>query len=256
MKIISLGTGTSQGVPVIGCLCPTCNSDDPRDKRLRSSIYIETERLKLLIDIGPDFRQQFLSNDLSDVDAVLITHEHNDHVVGLDDIRAINFAHNKSIPVYASERVAACLRRFYPYIFNDNPYPGVPRVELHIINEEPFYIKNLLIRPIQILHGRLNIFGFRIKDMAYLTDAKTILEHQYPLLNNLKVLIINALRKKQHHSHFTLKEALAEILKIKPEQAYLTHISHLMGLTAEWAQDLPSNVMALQDKQVISIDVE
>ena len=251
MKIISLGTGTSQGVPVIGCECAVCTSDDPRDRRLRSSVYLETSEAKILIDIGPDFRQQFLTNGLSDLDAVLITHEHNDHVVGLDDIRAINFARKKSVPVYASERVAACLQRFYPYIFEKNPYPGAPRVQLQIIDENPFYINNLLIRPIQLLHGRLDIFGYRVKDFAYLTDAKSIPDSQYPLLENLKVLIINALRKETHHSHFTLDEALEQISKIKPAKAFITHISHLMGLTKEWAKELPPNVMPLIDNMSV-----
>ncbi len=253
MKIICLGSGTSQGVPVIGCPCAVCTSNDKRDKRLRSAVYVQTEEAKILIDIGPDFRQQFLHNELDDVDAVLITHEHNDHIAGLDDIRSINFAQRKSIPVYASQRVANCLKAYYPYMFGDDLYPGAPRVSIHVIDDSPFSINGLSIRPIKVRHGLLDIYGYRIKDFAYLTDAKSIPEDQYPHLQGLDTLIINALRKKEHHSHFTLEEALREIKKIQPRQAYLSHISHLMGLTAEWAQLLPEAVLPFNDNMVLDL---
>ncbi len=253
MKIICLGSGTSQGVPVIGCQCSVCTSDDSRDKRLRSSVYIETEEAKILIDIGPDFRQQFLHNGLDDIDAVLITHEHNDHIAGLDDIRAINFAHRKSIPVYTSRRVADCLKAYYPYIFTDDLYPGAPRVSITVIDDNPFTINGLPISPIKIDHGRLEIYGYRIRDFAYLTDAKNIPEDQYPLLKGLNTLVINALRKQEHHSHFTLQEALSEIEKIQPRQAYLSHISHLMGLTADWEGLLPKTVWPFNDNMILDL---
>jgi len=249
-----LGTGTSQGVPIIGCTCDTCLSADPQDKRLRSSLFIETKNNKILIDIGPDFRTQFLDNQLTTLDAILITHEHNDHVIGLDDVRAINFTQKKSIPIYGEARVCDEIKSRFKYAFSDNPIPGLPQISLHHINEESFNLNGDLIEPLRIMHGRLPILGFKINDLAYITDANYIPDTVLIRLKGIKHLIINALRKENHYSHFTLQEALDHIAIIKPEHAYLTHISHLMGLAKEWTSELPTNVTALHDKMTINVN--
>lgn len=253
MKLIALGTGTSQGIPIIGCQCTVCQSTDPRDQRLRSSVFVETRESKILIDIGPDFRQQFLANKLHTIDMILITHEHNDHIIGLDDIRAINFTQNKSIPIYAHKRVLTQIRERFAYIFDQKPYPGIPRVDLHEISEAPFQYKDVLITPINIEHGSIPIYGFRLNDCTYITDANHIPESEYSKINNSKVLIINALRREDHYSHFTLEQALDEIKRINPQSAFLTHLSHRMGLTSEWSKELPENVSPLNDKMEIEI---
>ena len=206
---------------------------------------------KILIDIGPDFRNQFLENKLEDVDAVLLTHEHNDHVIGMDDIRAINFIQKKSIPIYAKQTVIAQLNQRFSYAFGNNKYPGTPLIHLVPIGDSPFFIDEVEIIPVHLLHGRLDILGFRVGDFAYLTDASSIPESEYTKLNQLKILIINALRKEPHHSHFTLTEALDEIERINPERAFLTHISHKMGPSSVWGQELPDTVSALNDKMIL-----
>lgn len=247
MKIIALGTGTSQGVPVLGCRCRVCLSADPRDKRLRSSVLIKHQENDILIDIGPDFRQQFLNNGLHTVDAILLTHEHNDHIVGLDDIRAINFTQQKSIPFYMEDRVAEQVRYRFPYAFPEDPFPGMPRLDLNIIKPSPFNIGNTRINPVRILHGPLPILGYRIDSFAYITDANLIPEAEYEKLKNLDILIINALQLKEHYSHYNLEKSLEEIQKIKPKKAFLTHISHNLGPTEEIEEQLPENVRLLYD---------
>ncbi len=252
MKIVALGTGTSQGIPVIGCRCDVCTSDDPADRRLRTSAYIEVNGTKLLIDIGPDFRSQFLDNGLWDIDAVLLTHEHNDHVIGLDDIRAVNFMQRKTIPFYMESRVAGEIRKRFEYAFES--HYGAPMISLHEITLSSFSINDVLIQPLRIMHGKLPILGYRINDFAYITDAKTISETTLDQLRDLDTLIINALRKEDHHSHLTLSECLELVHKINAKKTYLTHISHRMGKTALWSQELPANVMPLQDGQIIHIN--
>jgi len=254
LKIIALGTGTSQGIPIIGCKCKVCTSNDTADHRLRSSIFIESEQTKLLIDIGPDFRSQFLTNQIESVDAVLITHEHNDHIIGLDDIRAINFTQMKSIPIYAAERVCKELTDRFEYVFRANPHPSAPQVKLHQIDSKPFIINDLNITPINIQHGKLPIFGYRINNMAYITDASEIPEEEIEKLQGLDLLIINALRKEKHYSHFNLEEALSAIERLKPKKTYITHVSHLMGLNAEWEATLPDKVSSLKDRMIIRLD--
>jgi len=253
VRIVALGSGTSQGVPVIGCKCEACLSDNPRDKRLRTSIYIEVDDIKIQIDVGPDFRAQFLNNNLETLDHVLITHEHNDHVIGIDDLRAINFIQRKSIPIYAEERVLESIKQRFHYAFAMNKYPGVPQIDLVEINTNPFRIGEVLIEPIRIIHGRLPILGFKIQNLVYITDASEIEEEQMAKIKNIDTLIINALRLEKHYSHYTLSECLEVIEQINPRQAFITHISHKMGPMSKWAQGLPSNVQPLCDKMIINI---
>ncbi len=251
MKIVALGTGTSQGVPVIGCKCAVCTNRDEEDIRTRSSIYIESKEAKVLIDIGPDFRAQFLSNNLETVDIVLITHEHNDHIIGLDDIRAINFIQKKSVPFYMQQRVLEEIKLRFDYVFKGSIYPGLPQIELTAVENKPIEYKDLTITPIYIQHGRLPILGYRINNMAYITDASHIPDSEWPKLKDLDVLIINALRKTVHHSHFTLSEALDAAERIAAKRTFITHVSHLMGPTVQWRQELPPSVSPLQDKMII-----
>lgn len=230
-----------------------CNSADSADKRLRSSIYIESEEASIVIDIGPDFRQQFLTNKIESVDAIFITHEHNDHIIGIDEVRAINFTQKKSIPIYASERVCNEIKERFAYVFASEPYPGAPRIELIPVDDNPLVFRDLTISPINIKHGKLDIFGYRINDLAYITDASEIPMVEMPKLVDLDILILNALRKEKHYSHFNLDEALKKIEVLKPERTYLTHISHNMGLTAEWANELPAGVHSLVDNMILEI---
>ena len=253
MKIVALGTGTSQGVPVIGCQCQVCHNVAKEDIRSRSSIYLETEESKVLIDIGPDFRSQFLSNNLSTVDIVLITHEHNDHIIGLEDIRAINYVQQKSVPFYMQRRVLDEVKLRFDYVFKASKYPGLPQIELHEIVDGPMQFNDLTITPILITHGQLPITCYRVNNMAYITDASHIPDSEWEKLKNLDVLIINALRKTAHHSHFTLEEALEVAAKIDAKRTFITHISHLMGPTSVWEKELPPTVRPLQDKMIIDI---
>ncbi|MBT8189072.1 MAG: MBL fold metallo-hydrolase [Bacteroidia bacterium] len=251
MKITALGTGTSQGVPILGCSCKVCLSKNAKDKRLRSSVFIEYKGKGILIDIGPDFRQQFLTNNLHTVDAILLTHEHNDHIIGLDEIRAINFTQKKSIPFYARSSVAAQIKSRFPYAFPENPFPGMPRLDLHIIDESSFQIDDIKIHPIKVMHGNLSILGFRINNFAYITDANHIPESELDKLKDLDVLIINALQIREHYSHFNLEQSLEEIKKINPKKAFLTHISHNLGLAEEIEAQFPVNVRLLHDRMEI-----
>jgi phosphoribosyl 1,2-cyclic phosphate phosphodiesterase len=253
MRIVALGTGTSQGIPMIGCNCEVCLSTDAQDNRLRSSIYVETEQTKILIDIGPDFRTQFLNNNLHTIDIVLVTHEHNDHIIGLDDIRAINFSQKKTIPIYAEERVAIQLKDRFSYAFN-TPILGLPKVDLiHLDENKPFQYRDINIKPVRIMHGRLPILAFRLNDLSYVTDASYIDQAGIKALSRSKILIINALRLEPHPTHFNLEAALDMIKLLKPEKAYITHISHAMGLTKVWSKLLPDNVFPLKDGMSINI---
>jgi len=254
MKIHILGTGTSQGVPVIGCTCEVCTSDDPRDRRLRSSVVLEQGGRFILMDTGPDLRQQMLAGAIPRIDAVLYTHEHNDHMIGLDDIRPFNFRQQTDLPLYGLPRVVDEVEQRFSYAFGKGSYPGAPRATKHYISgEESLHIAGMHIVPIQVKHGWLDILGYRVDDMAFITDASAIAEEEYHKLQGLDVLIINALRKEQHPAHYSLSEALAVIAELRPRQAYITHISHFMGKYADWTTDLPADVYSAYDGLVVEI---
>ncbi len=247
VKITFLGTGTSQGVPVIACECPVCLSDDVKDKRLRASLLVETAVNTIVIDAGPDFRQQMLTARVKKLDAILLTHEHKDHIAGMDDLRAFNYKSQAAIDIYAEERVQGAVRKEYAYVFSENHYPGVPKMELHTIDNYNFYIRGDLIIPLRIFHYRLPILGFRIGDMAYITDANYISEETREKLIGVRYLVINALRKEKHISHFSLGEALDLIKEVSPRKAYITHIGHQMGKHEEVNRELPVNVTLAWD---------
>jgi len=251
LRITFLGTGTSQGVPVILCKCEVCQSPDSRDKRLRASIMIETDSQTFIIDTGPDFRQQMLKYKVQNVDAILFTHEHKDHIAGLDDIRAFNYVQKRPMDIYAEERVQEALKREYAYVFAEFKYPGIPEMNMHLIENKPFSINGTIIIPIRALHYRLPIFGFRIGDFTYITDANFIESNELEKIKGSRILVLNALRKKKHISHYNLDEALQLIEIIKPEQAYLTHISHMMGFHEQVEKELPQNVKFAYDGMVI-----
>ncbi|MCG8309472.1 MAG: MBL fold metallo-hydrolase [Cytophagales bacterium] len=247
-----LGTGTSQGVPVITCHCPVCKSNDSKDKRLRTSALIESDKCNLVIDSGPDFRYQMLRADLQRLDAILFTHQHRDHIAGLDDVRSFNFKQKRAMPVYGNEFVIDQIKREFHYVF-ESDYPGIPQLEIHQINSEPFLIEDLNIIPVEVLHHKLPVLGFRIHDLTYITDANTIPEKEYEKIKDTRILVLNALQKDDHISHFTLDDALEVIKKVKPEKAYLTHISHNMGLHEEVSEDLPSEVFLAYDGLSVNI---
>jgi phosphoribosyl 1,2-cyclic phosphate phosphodiesterase len=247
LKVTFLGTGTSQGVPVIACNCAVCSSLDFKDKRLRTSILIEYQSKSIVIDTGPDFRQQMLRERVSQLDAVLFTHEHKDHTAGLDDIRAFNFKQNKDMPVYASESVLNQLKTEYHYIFAAHKYPGIPRIQIKEIKNEAFDVEQIPIIPIEVMHYKLPVFGFRIADFTYITDANFIAEEEKEKIKGSRVLVLNALQKEPHISHFTLHEALKLIEELAPEQTYLTHISHKLGTHTTVSKELPANVALAYD---------
>ncbi len=248
MKVTILGTGTSQGVPVIACSCEVCQSADSSDKRLRVSAFVEVDGVNIVIDTGPDFRQQMLAANVQTLDAVLFTHEHKDHTAGLDDVRAFNFKQKKDMEVFADARVQAALKMEFSYIFAENKYPGIPMVHLNEISKEStFTVNGVKITPIESLHHKLPVLGFRIKDFTYITDAKTISSEEKRKLKGTKVLILNALRREEHISHLNLEQALELIEEIQPEQAYLTHISHLFGKHHDIEKELPDGVNVAYD---------
>lgn len=253
ISVTFLGTGTSQGVPVIGCDCAVCVSDNPKDDRLRTSIMVSTPEQNIVFDTGPDFRQQMLRENVQRLDAVVFTHEHKDHVAGLDDIRAFNFKQRKDMEVYATEQVQEALKREYAYIFAEKTYPGVPKVNLNTIDLTPFSINGLDLIPIQVMHYNLPVFGFRIKDFTYITDANFIAEEEKEKIRGSKVLVIDALRKEKHISHYNLEEAIELIKELEVEQAYLIHISHLLGKYDDEMPLLPKGVELAYDGLKITI---
>ncbi len=254
MKITFLGTGTSQGIPVIGSDHPVCLSSDPRDKRLRVSVLISWKDFNYVIDCGPDFRQQMLQNKVRKLDGILFTHEHADHTAGIDDIRPFFFRQG-DIPVYAHQRVIDNLKMRFDYIFADEDrYPGAPAVQVNLVeNNRSFTIGDKMVVPVDTHHNRLQVFGYRIENFAYLTDVKTVKNEEIDKIKGVKILSVNALRLQPHHSHFNLEEALEFIEKVRPEKAYLTHISHYLGFHEEVEKMLPKNVHLAYDNLVVSV---
>jgi phosphoribosyl 1,2-cyclic phosphate phosphodiesterase len=242
VKITFLGTGTSQGIPIIACTCAVCTSDNIKDNRLRTSILIEENGKCFVIDTGPDFRQQMLRANVKQMDAVLFTHEHKDHTAGFDDIRAFNFILRKKMDVYASDRVQEAIRREFAYIFSDFKYPGIPEINLHLLKNEKTTIHGVEFIPIEVLHYKLPVFGFRVGDFTYITDANFISEKEKEKIKGSKILVLNALRKEEHISHFTLQQAIELVEELQPEKAYFTHISHQLGLHANVEMELPENI--------------
>lgn len=254
MKIYFLGTGTSQGIPVIGSHHSVCKSTNPKDQRLRVSVWIQWDNASIVIDCGPDFRQQMLTSGCSKIDAILFTHEHSDHTAGLDDIRPFFFKQG-NIPIYGHQRVLKNLEKRFDYIFeSDNKYPGAPGVqEIAVVNNTPFYIQDKKVIPINTWHGNLQVFGYRMANFAYLTDVKKVEDSEIEKLVNLEVLVINALRIEEHNTHFNLQEALDFITIVQPKKAYLTHISHLLGFHDEVQKTLPENVFLAYDTLEITL---
>jgi phosphoribosyl 1,2-cyclic phosphate phosphodiesterase len=253
VTITFLGTGTSQGVPVIACNCEVCTSEDPKDKRLRSSILIEADEKVIVIDTGPDFRSQMLRAHVQHLDAVIFTHEHKDHIAGLDDIRAFNYRQQGPIDVYADLRVQGALKREFHYIFDDIKYPGIPEINMHTINMENFSIGNAVFTPIEVMHYRLPVLGFRINDFTYITDAKTISEKEKEKIKGTKILVVNALQKQMHISHLTLDEAIVFAHEIGAAKTYFTHIGHRLGKHRDISRELPPNIELAYDGLMIKI---
>ena len=253
IKVTVLGSGTSKGVPEIGCTCHTCRSEDPRDKRLRASILVETHGLRLLIDASPDLRQQALRCGITSVDAVLLTHQHYDHVGGIDDLRPLCAGHD--MPVFANQRTVDDLHNRIDYCFRPHPYPGIPRLELQTVGDVPFLVNGLKITPVEVMHGRLPILGYRIGDFAYITDCKTLADSEKEKLKGLDVLIVNCLRlETEHFAHMILPEVLQLLEELKPRRCYLTHACHMLGRHAEVAPLLPPGVEFAYDNEVITVD--
>ena len=247
MIVTFLGTGTSQGVPVIGCSCEVCRSIDFKDKRTRSSIHLELKGKSFTIDCGPDFREQMLREEISRLDAIIYTHEHRDHTAGLDEVRSFNFKQKQDMPLYGEARVLNQLKEEFSYIFQDNQYPGLPKVDCREIDTNPFIVNGINFTPIRVMHYKLPILGFRVNDFTYITDAKSIITEEKEKIKGSKVLVLNALQTAPHISHFTLNEALALIEELQPETAYLTHISHNLGKSRNVATSLPPNVHLAHD---------
>ena len=253
MKITFLGTGTSQGIPIIGSDHPVCLSKNPKDKRLRVSVLIQWDNYSYVIDCGPDFRQQMLRADVKSIDGILFTHEHADHTAGLDDIRPFFFRQG-DIPIYAHKRVVGQLKQRFAYIFEtENKYPGAPNLEVNLVQNQSFKLKNLEVIPIEVYHHKLQVFGYRFNNFAYLTDVKTIPDAELEKLKNLDVLVINALREQPHISHLNLEEAVQIVSILQPKKTYFTHISHLLGFHDEVEQNLPENVFLAYDQLQITI---
>lgn len=248
IKITFMGTGTSQGVPVIGCRCEVCTSKDIRDNRTRTSILIESSKTRLVIDTGPDFRQQCLREKIDRLDAVVFTHEHKDHIAGMDEVRAFNFINKMVMPVYATPRVTDALKREFHYVFSNDKYPGIPQIKMKSIDENyPFEVGDLNLIPIEVLHYKLRVLAFRVNDFAYVTDANFIEESEMNKLKNLDVLVLNSLRREPHISHFTLSEAIELTKELKPRKTYLTHISHQMGRHEDVSNELPDDIEIAYD---------
>ncbi len=243
-----LGTGTSQGVPIIACSCDVCKSDNPKDKRLRSSLLLKINGQNFVIDAGPDFRQQMLREQVNSLRAILLTHEHVDHMFGLDDIRSYNWIQKHPTDIFAEQRVQDAVKHTFHYAFANSKYPGIPKMNLHLIENKPFIIDNIEFIPIRCYHHKLPVYGFRVGDLTYITDTNSISKNELEKIKGTKVLIINALRKEKHISHFNLEEALDIINEIQPEKAFLTHLSHHFGKHTDIEKELPKNVFVAFDR--------
>lgn len=248
LKFTFLGTGTSQGVPIIGCQCEICCSTDPLDKRLRTSVLIESETTTIVIDSGPDFRQQLLRADVRKLDGLIFTHSHKDHVAGMDDIRAFNYLQNKPVDVYATEYTQSVLQREFEYVFKNTTYPGIPQLNLHTISKDStFQIGDIILQPIEVMHYKMPVLGFRIKNLTYITDANSIIIKEFAKIKGSEILILNALRRETHISHFTLQEAIEISEKVAPRQTFFTHISHQLGLHQDVEAELPDGINLAYD---------
>jgi len=253
LSIEFLGTGTSQGVPMIGCPCAVCRSSDPRDKRLRTSALVRMDGRSLLIDAGPDLRQQALHSGIQELDAVLLTHEHMDHIAGIDDLRAFNFRQQRPMDIHANAATLAAVSRMFHYAFAEERYPGVPELRLHSIGKDGFNAGGIQVRPIEVMHHFLPVLGFRIGGLAYITDAKTLAPQVVNDLKGVDTLVLNALRMKEHISHLNLAEALELVRAIGPRRAFFTHISHMLGTDAEVSAQLPAGVELAYDGLVVEV---
>jgi phosphoribosyl 1,2-cyclic phosphate phosphodiesterase len=254
LKVTFLGTGTSQGIPLIGCNCEVCRSLDFRDKRLRTSIHLEVNGKSFIIDSGPDFRQQVLRARITRLDALIFTHEHKDHTAGLDDIRSFNFFQQKNMPIYGTKKVLDQIRKEFSYAFSEFKYPGIPLIDAIEIENKAFEIEGVRFLPIEVMHLKLPVFGYRINDFSYITDANSITDQELKKIEGSKVIVLNALQKTEHVSHFTLDEAVDLLKKLKPEKAFLTHVSHRMGLHKEVEKELPAFIRFAYDGLKIDID--
>jgi phosphoribosyl 1,2-cyclic phosphate phosphodiesterase len=251
MRITFLGTGTSQGVPVIACNCNVCMSDSPKDNRLRTSILVQKENTTIVIDTGPDFRQQMLRANVQHLDAVVFTHEHKDHIAGLDDVRAFNFKQKSVLPIYATSEVQSALIREFHYAFSEYKYPGVPELKLHTIDDTPFTIGDINLIPISVWHYKMPVKAFRIDNFAYITDANKIDTQELEKIKGAEIIVLDALRKEKHISHYNLDEAVELLKMLKPKKAYLIHISHLMGKHEEVQKELPNFIELAYDGLVL-----
>ena len=253
LKITFLGTGTSTGIPMIACKCAVCTSTDKKNKRLRTSILVESATTTIVVDTTPDFRYQMLRIDNNKLDAVLFTHPHKDHIAGLDDVRAYNFFQDKAMDVYANSLTEEALKREFAYVFADKKYPGVPEINLFTIDETPFTIGDIPVQPFTVWHHKMPVYGFRFKDFTYITDANRIDEPVKQLIKDSKIIVLNALRNEHHVSHFTLNEAIALVQELKIPEAYFTHISHQLGLHNEVEKKLPQGIHLAYDSLTLNI---
>ncbi len=253
LNVTFLGTGTSTGVPVVACNCQVCKSKDSKDHRLRSSVMIQINGQNLVIDCGPDFRYQMIREKVEDIAAIIFTHGHRDHIAGLDDVRAFNYVLNKTVDIYASEQVIESINKEFPYIFQEKRFFGAPQLDFNVIDNHPFQVNGVEVLPVEVLHHKLKVFGFRVQDFTYITDASFIEQHEKLKIIGSKILVINALRKSKHISHFSLEEAIELIQEINPQKAYITHLSHFMGLHEITQKLLPPNVFLAYDGLKITI---